>query len=119
MYTGKTIWQHEQAAALFVRDRSYGRLDFHIVADRRSAHRHVQGRGHLLDYLHRRANTRRGRRVVEDRHVLDRVTLTPGGVHIRYDASGYCGHDRSSSVIHPSFPWMRLNRSPSCDRRAK
>jgi hypothetical protein len=27
--------------------------------------------------------------------------------------------DRSSSVIHPSLPWMRLNRSPSCDRRAK
>ena len=28
--------------------------------------------------------------------VLDRVTLDPGGVHIRYDAAGFCGHDRSS-----------------------
>jgi len=30
--------------------------------------------------------------------VLDRVTLDPGGVHIRYDAAGFCGHDRSSST---------------------
>jgi DNA invertase Pin-like site-specific DNA recombinase len=51
--------------------------------------------------------------------VLDRITLEPGGVTVRYDAAGYCGHDRIGSVIHPSLPWMRLNRSPSCDRRAK
>ncbi len=51
--------------------------------------------------------------------VLDRVTLDPGGVTVRYDAAGYCGHDRIGSVIQPNFPWMRLNRSPSCDRRAK
>ncbi len=64
------------------------------------------------------------RRPLEERRralakVLDRVTLSPGGVHIRYDAAGFCGHDRSSSVIQPSFPWMRLNRSPSWLRRAK
>ncbi len=58
------------------------------------------------------------RREALDR-LLDRVTLEPGGVRIRYNAAGLCGHDRSGSVIQPSFPWMRLNRSPSCDRRAK
>ncbi len=30
--------------------------------------------------------------------VLSEVVLAPGGVTIRYDASGYCGHDRLSSV---------------------
>jgi site-specific DNA recombinase len=34
--------------------------------------------------------------------VLDRVTLDPGGVHIRYDAAGFCGHDRSSSTSGPA-----------------
>ena len=26
--------------------------------------------------------------------VLGRATLDPGGVTVRYDAAGYCGHDR-------------------------
>ena len=45
--------------------------------------------------------------------VLDRVTLSPGGVHIAYSATGSCGHDRHSCVIQPRLPWMRLKRSPS------
>ena len=54
--------------------------------------------------------------------VLDRVTLSPGGVLIAYSANGSCGdvsggtsceHDRMSCVIQPRFPWMRLKRSPS------
>ena len=51
--------------------------------------------------------------------VLDRITLDPGGVKVRYDAAGFCGHDRLGSVIHPNFPWIRLNLSPSWERRAK
>ena len=45
--------------------------------------------------------------------VLDRVTLTPGGVQIAYSATGSCGDERMSCVIQPRFPWMRLKRSPS------
>lgn len=66
--------------------------------------------------------------------VLDRVTISPGEVHIEYSAASICGHGgsdsinqpaaqlsstdnctdgRSSCVIQPRFPWMRLKRSPS------
>jgi DNA invertase Pin-like site-specific DNA recombinase len=51
--------------------------------------------------------------------VLERVTLVPGGVQIAYSATGSCGDERMSCVIHARFPWMRLKRSPSCDRREK
>jgi DNA invertase Pin-like site-specific DNA recombinase len=36
--------------------------------------------------------------------VLDRITLDPGGVKIRYDAAGFCGHDRTGSVFCPRAP---------------
>ncbi len=65
--------------------------------------------------------------------VLDRVTVTPGGVQITYSAGSLCGdgrmdslnqpcsqcgeaacgHERMSCVIQPRFPWIRLKRSPS------
>lgn len=72
--------------------------------------------------------------------VLDRVTISPGEVHIEYSAATFCGHGgsdstnqpaaqlsstdncgdgRSSCVIQPRLPWMRLKRSPSWLRRAK
>jgi DNA invertase Pin-like site-specific DNA recombinase len=51
--------------------------------------------------------------------VLDRITISPGEVHIEYSAAAICGHGGSDSTIQPRLPWMRLKRSPSCERRAK
>jgi len=47
--------------------------------------------------------------------VLDRITLDPGGVHIRYDAAGFCGHDRSSSPLRSktSMNWYSNSAMPS------
>jgi len=40
--------------------------------------------------------------------VLDRVTLDPGGVKIRYDAPAVCGHDRFSSLFQSTSPQSTL-----------
>ena len=53
-------------------------------------------RGAVLDAWKQRPLEERRKALAK---VLDRVTLDPGGVHIRYDAAGFCGHDRSSSFL--------------------
>src|ERR1700674_1025598 len=68
VYVGKAVWQNEYPAVLFMRERAYGCIDFGVVADRRGTHHQVEGGSHLLDHLHRWADDRCGRWIVENRH---------------------------------------------------